>query len=198
MPEERRRRNSGTIAKICGGKETPEWNEEEFREGMLKENRRAREAAGADGFHGKEVSALPTGIIDVFYEITAQWREQEEVPKTMKIIRQASLPKPGKKVEVGNLRPIAVLSAWWRMFEGSHLQTKSFGKWRKNIGVKRVAYRESAEQVAAGAARDFEELGFMGAMDFSKAYDKMDPAISGAAMIGTGIPKKLVGTLLKV
>ena len=73
-----------------------------------------------------------------------------------------------------------------------------FQEWRRNMGVEGVAYREAAERVAAKASMDFQELGFLGAMDFSKAYDKMDPWISGRAMEETGIPGNLVRTLLKV
>ena len=151
-----------------------------------------------DGYHGKEIAAIPTEVVEIFYEVTAQWREKEEVPNIMRIIRQASLPKEGKPLEVPNLRPISVLSAWWRLFEGSSLQTPMFQEWRKNIGVEGVAYREAAERVAAKASMDLQELGFLGAMDYSKAYDKMDPWISGRAMEETGIPGSLVRTLLKV
>ena len=73
-----------------------------------------------------------------------------------------------------------------------------FQEWRRNIGVEGVAYREAAERVAAKASMDFQELGFLGAMDYSKAHDKMDPWISGRAMEETGIPGNLVRTLFKV
>ena len=65
---------------------------------------------------------------------------------------------------------------------------------------RRVAYKEAAELVAAKASMDFQELGFLGAMDYFKAYDRMDPQISGSAMEGTGIPGipgNLVRTFLR-
>ena len=39
------------LRRYVEGKEAPEWEEHEYREGMLKAHKRARGVAGADGFH---------------------------------------------------------------------------------------------------------------------------------------------------
>ena len=61
------------------------------------------------------------------------------------------------------------------------LQTSFFKDWRKEVGTKQVAYREAAEHCAAIAAMNFEEQKFLAALDFSKAFDKMDPAMCYSA-----------------
>ena len=70
----------------------------------------------------------------------------------MRIIVQAMMPKPGKQPTTSNLRPLSLQSAWWRAFESGMLQTSVFKDWRKEVGIKQVAYREAMEHCAAIAA----------------------------------------------
>ena len=121
--------------------------------------------------------------------MTQEWRLRGQVPRIMKGIRQVALPKPGKEAVVPNLRPISVHSAWRRAYESSSIQTGSFATWRKNIGVPGVAYRESAEYMAAVVGTQFSEWGYMSALDYSRMYDHMDPVITARGLIKTGSDK---------
>ena len=151
-----------------------------------------------DGWTGSELSALPEDVWGIFADVVMEWLRFRQVPAMMRNIRQVSLPKPGKSREVKNLRPISVLSVWWRAFEGGQLRTPSFTGWRQSFGGHNVAYRESAEEMAAMAGIAYEQGGVLAALDFSKAYDKMDPNISGDAMRATKVPESIIGTLLRV
>lgn len=75
------------------------------------------------------------------------------------------------------------------------IQSKSFKAWRAKIGAGHlVAHTEYAEQIAALVAAEWRQhcAGFMRAMDFSKAFDHMSPALSKEALVAAGWPKQVV------
>ena len=168
-------------------KVTP-WSEEERAKGTNKAFAKARGAAGVDGYLGEEVECLPQGCRDIFIKITRKWIKSEKAPEKLRLLIQASLQKPGKAAEVENIRPIAVFSIFWRIFESGLLLSDDFVRWRTLVGIPEVAWKESAEQVAAMVMNKFAEDEFLGALDFSKAYDFMAPKKSQEIMIAAGIP----------
>ena len=119
----------------------------------------------------------------------------------MSQIRQAALQKPGKPNTIPNLRPIAVMSAWWRLYESAWVQSDSFVAWRHKIGRgHNVAYIESSEQVAATVNKAWRDPdgGYVAAMDFSKAFDHMAPELSKQAMIAAGWPENIATLMADV
>ena len=104
-----------------------------------------------------------------------KWRSVTQVPRNIKKILQAALPKPGKPPAAKNLRPLSMYSVWWRTFEASSLQTRWFAKWKAWFNITGVAYKEAAEEVAAQVSALLQSLGFGGALDYSMAYDHMSP-----------------------
>ena len=186
------------LARHMYGKDFKKWDEEQYKEGMIKAFKKARGACGVDGFAGEEIANLPEGVAAKFYEVTKKWRKNRRTPAIMKYILQCALPKPGKEAKVENLRLLSIFLAFWRTFEASSLKTKSFEEWKTAVGMKDVAWKESAEEMAAVIATVFDEYGFLGALDYSKAYDKMAPEVSGEAMIASGVDEDLVRTLQDV
>ena len=96
-------------------------------------------------------------------------------PVCHRFVRQPcrSLESP---TPISNLRPIAVMSAWWMLYESAWVQSDSFIAWRHKIGRgHNVAYIESSEQVAATVNKAWRDPdgGYVAAMDFSKAFDHM-------------------------
>lgn len=59
----------------------------------------------------------------------------------------------------------------------------------------RRSQRKAAKEAAARAGIDLIELGLLGALNYSKAYDRMDQFITGRAVETTGIPREIVGML---
>ena len=78
------------------------------------------------------------------------------------------------------------------------MQNEAFRNWRKLIGLPEVAWKESSEETAATVALMFDELGFLGALDYSKAYDKMAMVLSCKALKATGVDEALVDVFEKV
>ena len=169
----------------------PAWEEDDLEDGMVCAMKKARGAAGTDGWHGDELAVLPEGLARSFYRITRKWRQRREAPPMMHYIIQAALQKPKKSAEVANLRPLSIFNTFWRVFEASTLNTKAFKEWRKKVGLPNVAHKESAEEVAALVATLYALLRFLGALDYSKAYDHMRPDISEQILLQAGVPEDL-------
>ena len=88
------------------------------------------------------------------------------------------MPKPGKPPLVENIRPLAVFSVFWRVYESGWLRTEAFRKWRTHVGIEDVAWKDSTEAVAATMGNLFAAMKYLGALDYSKAYDYMSPGNS--------------------
>ena len=71
-------------------------------------------------------------------------------------------------------------------------------RWKKLLRHSEVAYKESAEEIAAHVATLFAELGNLAALDYSRAYDHMRPTISKELLKVAGVPEDLVDTLVDV
>ena len=156
--------------------------------------RKASGSGGPDGTTGVEFHNLPSPVINLFRTLTATWERTKLAPTSMSRIRQAALQKPGKPNTIRNLLPIAVMSAWWRLYESAWVQSDSLVAWRHKIGRgHNVAYIESSEQVAATVNKAWraQNGGYVAAMDFSKAFDHMALELSKQAMIAAGWPENI-------
>ena len=181
--------------KFLKGKKMPKLQEEDLKQGMRKAMAKARGAGGTDGYHGEEIACLPTRVADRFYKVSRRWRKTGQVPKGMKEIVQASMQKPNKPAAIQNLRPLSIFSCWWRTFEASTMKTKWYMQWREAIGLQDVAYKESAEEVAANVITMFRNQGYLAALDYSKAYDHMAPETTIKLLREAGVDEELLEVL---
>ena len=162
------------------------------KDDWIKSARRMRGAAGPDLWNGREVASLPVELVLAFGSIAENWVAAREVPEIIRCARQVSIPKGNKPCTIENLRPISVFSVWWRLQEGTVAKLTDCVLWRKWIGCKvKVAFTEASETMAGATAQAFDELGFMAALDFSKAYDKMSPRITTRIMRAAKFPVEL-------
>ncbi len=76
------------------------------------------------------------------------------------------------------------------------MQTDAFVQWRKMVGVDSVAWKESGEEVAALTATLFQELGYLSALDYSKAYDHMYPNTTEKVLNEAGVPERLTKLMI--
>ena len=180
------------------GIDIPPWKEEELREGTIKAFKKSRGAGGMDQWQGDEVKPLPEPVAMIFFEMTRKWRKLGRVPLVLLHIRQSMLQKPGRKAIVENLRPLSVMSVFWRIYEGSLLYNPAFVRWRTLVDFEEVAWKQSAEEVGAEVAAEFDELQFLGALDYSKAYDRMDPKVSEIVLRACRVPEEIIETLIFV
>jgi hypothetical protein len=166
--------------------------------GMFEAFKKARGAGSADGWLGSEIKALPSEMIRRFYRITKRWRSTKKVPHMMKVIRQSSMLKPGKEPKIANLRPLSILSVFWRAFESSLTATKAFAELKRVLAHFEVAFKESAEETAAIIMTLYVEMHNLAALDYSRAFDHMRPEISAELLKAANIPEDVVDTLMQV
>ena len=151
--------------------------EGEFEKGFKCE----KEAAGTDGYSGKDLRQMPKGIAKMFRRITERL-ETGEVPKVMKEARQKNWSKSGKvkadgRLEAGHTRPISIFQAWWRTYTGVWVKEKSAAEFRRNavpIEVVRGKGSQGLEGTGSVLIDAFEEMGMLGTLDHSLCYEKYD------------------------
>ena len=151
-----------------------------------------RSAAGADGWSGQELAALPTAVWDTFVCLANQWAEKEELPVALTQAITVFIPKNSKItnncVPVQHLRPITILSRWWRLWMRAWLQTNQMQEWAQTILPEEIAYGAGCDsQVAASKILDsYSQLGFIASLDFSKCFDLLRPQLCGALLRQAG------------
>ena len=167
-----------------------------------KAHRKAAGSGGPDGTTGVEIHNLPSPVISLIRTLTKAWERTKLAPTSMSQIRQAALQKPGKPNTIPNLRPIAVMSAWWRLYESASVQSDSFVAWRHNIGrghnvwhTSRAASKWQQQSIKRGGTRT---VGMWRPLDFSKAFDHMAPELSKQAMIAAGWSENIATLMAEV
>ena len=161
-----------------------------------------RGSAGPDSWVGAELRWLPQCVFDVFALIGRRWVEAGAAPCQFTESRMVMLPKPGKLsdlnvVSVVDLRPITVLSCWWRLWVGSLLRTSDVARWISlNVPDEfAVGNCVSTEQCVVELLEKSCRQKYMLSLDFSKAFDRLHPEITRRLLLKLGWPRGIVETL---
>ena len=160
-------------------------------------------SASVDGWQGEEVKHFPYGTAVTFTGITTRWRKARKTPYGVKRVRQVNLVKTSKvkkgKIEAGNLRPLSIITVWWRIFLSRIMKLDSMEAWRNHYFPEEVVRREwCTESCAAWVFEQFKKLGFLGTLDFSLCYDHIDPKLVVEVIRALGIPEDLCKLVLDV
>ena len=167
-----------------------------------------RESTGLgspDGWHGREVQHFPLAVAETFAKLANRWREARYAPKATKIARQCNLIKESKidpltnTIYAGDLRPISVISVWWRIYTGVWVTSGAIAAWKQHHLPPEVIYDgQCTEGCAAQVMDSFKQKGFLGTLDYSLCYDHIDPKLVCQSMIGLGIPADIAELLQDV
>ena len=90
-------------------------------EQIYKKMREGSGSGSPDGWHGQEVKHFPLGVAETFSRMAARWRKARKAPDSVKVARQviwlrrAKSSKTTPSREEGDMRPISVISVWWRI-----------------------------------------------------------------------------------
>ena len=95
------------------------WTEPDGEDIHVK-MKKCKGAGSPDGWHGMEIKHFPREVADTFSKIAGRWKKARKGPEAVKKARQCNLIKESKitkegTIEAGNLRPISVISVWWRV-----------------------------------------------------------------------------------
>ena len=161
-------------------------------------------SAGLDGWSGDEVALVPQGVWAQLAPFFYACERLGTVPKAWTLIRQAHIPKSNKACRPNdsatpaeNLRPISVMSVFWRLYASARLKSSPAVEWcaswmpadawggRKNADV----YRAAAQVLGP-----VEAGGYLGSFDYSLAFDHVRPALVCALMQHLGMPVGLANS----
>ena len=106
--------------------------------------RNAKGAMGPDGYSGSELKHMPLGAIGDFRRCSLRWWETSYLPKQFMQSRQINIHKPHKivngKAEVSDLRPLSVLSCFWRVYSSAWATNSQLAYWANLYFDERVAH----------------------------------------------------------
>ena len=173
---------------------------------LYERARRSRGAAGVDSWSGSEIASLPVIVMDAFAALARRWVLAGAAPEQFSECRMVLLPKEGKVdvslvTTVANLRPISVLSCWWRLWIGCVLRVPECVHWIQHFLPHEVAVGNnvSAEQCVYELVDEWTACqGVFVSLDYSKAFDRLHPVVSIAMLRHLGWPSGLVNVLAHV
>lgn len=91
-------------------------------------------AASCDGWSASELRYLPLSAIRLWHDLGTRWLVAEQVPQQLTQVRQVNLAKSHKIDNQGNLavnglRPISVLSSFWRLWSSAFIKDARVQSW---------------------------------------------------------------------
>ena len=171
---------------------------------LLQRAQKCRGAGGPDSWTGTELRYLPPEIFDMFSLLGSRWLQAGCVPEQFSESRMVLLAKEGKVnaqnvVQVEHLRPITILSIWWRLWMSTLLQTPEVKAWvSQHVPCEfAVGHNIPTERVAFELLDRFcRDKGLL-TLDYSKAFDRLHPQVTLSLLRKLGWPENLVN-LVKV
>ena len=164
-------------------------------------------AAGPCGWTGTEISVWPQALWDDLAEVFQAWVTKGCFPETWSEINQVHLAKPGKAreadgaVAISKLRPISLLSAFWRTFMSARLSTQEAQAWleihlhRSQAGGRKSRDAQSTfVELAEAFARSF----YISSLDLSKAFDHVTPQRADSTLRWYGFPTNLANAVSRI
>ena len=171
------------------------WTEPSFWE-LAAQIRKCHGSAGLDSWHSNELRHLPEKAIEIFHTLACRWGRAGHVPHALKQGRMTSLLKPGRiqkgEIDTSNLRPITVLSTWWRC---------SAGAWAHSLSMRRFAtqspdfisaiHQHLGTEEAATILQDAlsNGKGILVTLDYKQAFDRMNAITSALFLEQIGLPR---------
>ena len=162
--------------------------------------------AGCDGWTSVELHYLPLNIWEDVAYLFDTFVSEGRAPRCMQEIRQALIPKDSKTrsdgaVSADALRPISVLSIWWRLFSSCIARSVECREWQLEWRP-RFAHGGFPEHGVHTALLDLEasyrNLGILVSLDLAKGFDYLQPEIALECMARLGFPEELRHVLASV
>ena len=108
------------------------WAPVEFRHVMNAVHKQHHKSAGVDGYSGSEVAAWPVVMWSAVMMVYHTFERLQAMPSNWQCICQTHLPKaslPLGSIPVSKLRPISVMSVFWRIYTSAKLQGRDALDW---------------------------------------------------------------------
>ena len=173
-----------------------------FQAAVLQKNR----AGGPDGWAGGELAALPFAMWCDLTEIFQTWESIGCFPTVWNHITQVMIPKAGGlradgATPISKLRPISLLSGWWRVYCRARLSGIQEQSWleRHLMGDQAGGRKNRSSQAAfVQLAECFATKKFIASLDYAKAFDHTSPDLACQTLQWLGCPSRLVEGILRL
>ena len=161
---------------------------------------------GPDGFSGDEVADLPVEVWQAMAAQVQRWLLQGRVPQILKHLRQVQVPKDGvvdgSVTDPANLRPISVMSCFWRVLTSALAARTGTRAWLRDL-VPTHTYGAVEGQQALTAVITLEQFwrahsGILASLDYEKCFDTASPALCLRVMVEAGFPSNWARLILQV
>ena len=160
---------------------------------------------GIDGFYGDEIAHLPFVLWKDALHMFQEFERTGSVPDAWTEIRQVHIAKPDKgkrnsdgATDVAALRPISIMSVWFRIFASARWKSPSTQNWVSQWwpenafgGRKNRSIMDALQHILNAAESDQ----FIAALDFSLAFDCTDPKLAIFVFQHKGMPQGWLGIL---
>ena len=139
-------------------------------------------SAGCDGWCGVELAAMPEEVFQTFLVLVQRWSLAGKWPAVWTHVRQVHLRKTNGVGPVlpKDLRPISVLSIWYRCLTSATMRKPPTQTWLQNVapaachgGIK----GRSVTTAIASVLSDLEEGAAALALDYQKCFDMLHPEL---------------------
>lgn len=163
-------------------------------------------AAGCDGWSASELRYLPLSAIRLWHDLGTRWLVAEQVPQQLTQVRQVNLAKSHKidnqgNLAVNDLRPISVLSSFWRLWSSAFIKDARVQSWISLNKHKNVVHGKGSLgcEVSGQLLQDaYMSDSYLCSLDYQEAYDRMNPQITANFLLSIGWPRGFVMVLLSV
>ena len=118
----------------------------------ISRNSKGGEAASVDGWKADELKHVPPKGLGVFScSCLDLWEKHGRVPVALQHSRMVNLPKKPNAgiVDIENIRPITILSCFWRVWAGAYVKSPFVQKWLASLPEEIVAGKGADAQLAA-------------------------------------------------
>ena len=168
---------------------------------------RAQNATGGpsfDGWDAGEIKFFPLQVFDLIASFFLHCIETGQIPKQFLQSRMICLPKTDKlenyQISAADCRPITILSTFWRLWCSTMCQSPGIKQWLHDTLSPQVSGLTGTELYTT-IIMIFDHLGtqnFILGMDYTKAFDVLDPRVTQSLLKKYGWPEKLIRLLVMV
>ena len=174
---------------------------------LWKAIRDAHGTHGPDNWNSDEIKYVPVPAIQCFHQCTLRWHHTGWVPKQLFQSRHINLFKNHKirndQIQAGDLRPISIMSVWWRVFSSAWTKSPQVREWTTRFLNKQVSYGKDA--VGTESLMDVIQdkfashpNGCVTSLDWTHAFDTMRPVVTTEVMKRFNLAPQLANVLQAV
>ena len=168
--------------------------------------KQAGSAAGPCGWTGDELASLPLPVWVIYSQLISRWLSRGVFPAIWQYARQVHLAKEDVSVsegtsDVSQMRPICVLSCWWRVLTSAIASHEAIRTWSDQVcdptQFGGLSGRGVTDALAALSSEfHLSSSKILVSLDYAKCFDNTDPELSLAIMQEAGFPS-MVCQMLK-